>query len=288
MISRHPSPRFLQILRLVLSVGILAVLVGWAPLFVGAMALVAGGMLLASVVGPWEDWLALAALLAGFVIFATLRAAMVPGPGTPVHFHYVVILETLGGLLPVPSVWLQRHLPFGLLEDLSSAIYASFFFVPQVVALFLWRRGGVLLRFVSAALFLWGVALMVHLLVPTAPPWLASQEGIIPPLQRMLTGILASASPGITEAGYGASANDVAAMPSVHQGMTVLAMIAMVRADPRTRATAWVYSLSMLFAITYLGEHYVVDALAGSLTAWLGWTVSRPLEAVERERHSLA
>jgi membrane-associated phospholipid phosphatase len=41
--------------------------------------------------------------------------------------------------------------------------------------------------------------------------------------------------------------------------------------DPRTKSTAWVYSLAMLFAITYLGEHYAVDGVVGAAIAWGGW-----------------
>ena len=96
-------------------------------------------------------------------------------------------------------------------------------------------------------------------------------------MDRIVIRVLSATSTTLTEGGYEASANDVAAMPSVHQGFTVLAMIALARHDPRTRLTGWVYSILMLFAITYLGEHYVVDGLVGATMAWGAWHVARAL-----------
>jgi len=63
-------------------------------------------------------------------------------------------------------------------------------------------------------------------------------------------------------------------MPSVHLGLTVLAMLALAHLDPRTRWTGWAYSLLMLLAITYLGEHYAVDGIVGAALAWGGWKVA--------------
>ena len=91
-------------------------------------------------------------------------------------------------------------------------------------------------------------------------------------MDRILVRLLASAStPELAAGGFQASGNDVAAMPSVHQGLTVLAVIALARHDARTRWVGWAYTVLMLFSITYLGEHYVVDGLAGAAIAWGGW-----------------
>ena len=90
-------------------------------------------------------------------------------------------------------------------------------------------------------------------------------------MDRVIVRVLTAVSPGLTEGGYQASANDVAAMPSVHLGLTVLAMVALAKFEPRTRWTGGIYSLLMLFSITYLGEHYVVDGVAGVAMALGGW-----------------
>ncbi len=253
-----------------------------SPTFLGVMFLLAAGLLLASLTDGWGDWISWVTLLVGFVAFATIRAGMTPGPGDAIYSNYVIRIDTLGGLVPVPAVWLQGHLRSRLLDVLTSAVYLSYFIVPQVVALILWLKGGPLARFAAAGIVLYGIALLVHHWVPTSPPWLASGAGQAPPMDRILVGVLRRVSPALTEAGYGASANDVAAMPSVHEGMTVLSMMAMARLAPRTRPGAWAYSIAMLFSIAYLGEHYLVDGLAGALCAWIGWQVARPLDPSPR------
>ena len=163
--------------------------------------------------------------------------------------------------------------PWGVLDAVSTTIYLSFFFVPQFVIVYLWWRGGPFSRYVAAACLLFAGALVVHFLLPTVPPWMAAQDGFIPPVERIGVRVLNSVSQTLTEGGYQASANDVAAMPSVHLGFTVLPMIALASFMPETRVTTWIYGLTMLLSITYLGEHYAVDGVVGAGMAYAAWVV---------------
>jgi hypothetical protein len=265
-------------LRIVLSfvlVGILLIQSSW---FFTAMFLMAGAMVFSGISGSWRDWFIWIGMLVSFALFAELRARM--GPSVEAHpfFLYAIQLETLGGLIAVPTIWLQDHLQGGVLDAVATAVYLSFFFVPQIVVVYLWRMGGSFPRYVAAACLLFGTSLVVHFLVPTAPPWMASEEGLIPPMDRIAIRVLSATSATLTEGGYQASANDVAAMPSVHQGLTVLAMIVLAKHNPGTRWTGWVYCVLMLFAITYLGEHYAVDGLVGAAMAWGAWRIAGRLE----------
>jgi membrane-associated phospholipid phosphatase len=62
----------------------------------------------------------------------------------------------------------------------------------------------------------------------------------------------------------------VAAMPSLHAGMTVLiALYAIQRLRSRGRWLLLAYPVAMSTALVYYGEHYVVDVLAGALLAVL-------------------
>jgi len=49
--------------------------------------------------------------------------------------------------------------------------------------------------------------------------------------------------------------------------------------DPPPGAVAWGYAAVLGFALVYLGEHYVVDLLAGQLLAMAVNTARRPLKA---------
>ena len=265
----------LRIFLSLLLVGVLLVQSSW---FFTAMFLMAGAMVLTGISGSWRDWFIWIGMLVGFALFAELRARMGPTVETHPFFLYAIRLETLGGLIAVPTIWLQDHLHGGVLDASTTAVYLSFFFVPQVVVVYLWRKGGPFPRYVAAACLLFGASLVVHFLVPTAPPWMASEAGLIPPMDRIVIRVLTATSATLTEGGYQASANDVAAMPSLHQGLTVLAMIFLAKHNPATRWAGWIYSALMLFAITYLGEHYAVDGLVGAAMAWGAWWLASWVE----------
>ncbi len=64
--------------------------------------------------------------------------------------------------------------------------------------------------------------------------------------------------------------NPVAAMPSLHAGMSCLiAMYGIQRLQSRWRWLLVLYPLSMSTALVYYAEHYVIDIVAGALLAWV-------------------
>ena len=62
--------------------------------------------------------------------------------------------------------------------------------------------------------------------------------------------------------------NPLAAMPSLHFATSVMAALLLAEVGPVAGALGWAYAATLGFALVYLGEHYVVDLLAGAaLTA---------------------
>jgi membrane-associated phospholipid phosphatase len=57
--------------------------------------------------------------------------------------------------------------------------------------------------------------------------------------------------------------NPFAAMPSLHFGTSVMAARVLSAVGPGPAALGWTYALTLGFGLVYLGEHYVVDLLAG-------------------------
>jgi membrane-associated phospholipid phosphatase len=57
--------------------------------------------------------------------------------------------------------------------------------------------------------------------------------------------------------------NPWAAMPSLHFATSVLAAILLAESGPVEGAAGWAYAGMLGFALVYLGEHYVIDLLAG-------------------------
>jgi hypothetical protein len=199
--------------------------------------------------------------------------------------------------------------------------YYTFFFLPYLVAGIMWLRGRtdfyrwsgrfVALSFMGFALFL---------LIPSAPPWAAARcpassvvdhpnspacmyssaqtanDGLLGPFTTHRPGanpwvdlittrgfnkLHLSVAQSLVEHGRGWG-DAVAAVPSLHVGGTVLFVLFMWRRVNRWwRPLLVTYPLLMQFSLTYGGDHYVADGIAGALCAWLvHWLANR----IERRR----
>jgi membrane-associated phospholipid phosphatase len=61
--------------------------------------------------------------------------------------------------------------------------------------------------------------------------------------------------------------NPLAAMPSIHFATSLMAALLLAEAGPIAGALGFSYAITLGFALVYLGEHYVVDLLAGAALA---------------------
>jgi len=124
-----------------------------------------------------------------------------------------------------------------------------------------------------------------YIVYPAAPPWLTSDTGEIGAVNRIsslgwdylhldLVGRL-------TVFGQEGS-NPVAAMPSLHAGSPLLvALFFWPLANTLWRAALLGYVTLMAVTLVYTGEHYVVDVVAGWMTAGVAVAVGA---AVRRHR----
>jgi membrane-associated phospholipid phosphatase len=218
----------------------------------------------------------------GFTLFAHLRT-LADETGVPVRVEYAVDLERtlFGGT--VPTLWLQEQLyrvgSLGVVDVLAVATHLSYYVVPHLFAFVVWKVSYDRFRrhtyeLLAAAY----VGLAVSFALPTAPPWLAGQVGELPFVARILEDVGNDASADLYRQGYEiAGTNPVAAMPSLHMALTVVVAITAWRIGPRLGSAACLYAGAMGFSLVYLGEHYVVDVLAGVLTAVAVATVAAGL-----------
>ena len=184
----------------------------------------------------------------------------------------------------LPTVWLQQHLgtsSTGPLALFSVLMYLSHFVVPAVLGFGLWikrdRRTFQALMFGLITVTLIGE--MTFVLAPTAPPWLASEHGLTPHIHHMLKQALGGLHLDqlAVREGDPHSYNIVAAMPSLHAAFPIVGLLVAAHyALPRwVRAALVVQFLGVVFAIVYMGDHYVVDALVGVAYACLAWFLVR-------------
>jgi membrane-associated phospholipid phosphatase len=107
------------------------------------------------------------------------------------------------------------------------------------------------------------IGLLGYWLVPTAPPWYAAQQGRTE-ARRMMIEYGEEFWQVRWEPLYSfLGGNPLAAMPSLHFATSVMAAHLLAEAGPVEGAVGWTYAATLGVALVYLGEHYVVDLLAG-------------------------
>src|SRR5437867_2067225 len=219
-----------------------------------------------------RDWVP---VLVGLLAYGATVSA-VPQLGLSVHYTPQIDADRIIGLGTLPTNWLQAHLyhgQIGPLEIFSAAMYISHFLAPVLLAFLLWAvwRGQGFSDLLFGILVVSIMGDITFLLAPTAPPWLASNQGLIPPVQPILKDTLEHLQlTGLAaHKGDESSYNIVAAVPSLHAAWPVICLL-VIR---KYRLPLWLFAsqaaltLGIIFAIVYTGEHYVIDAAVGALYA---------------------
>jgi membrane-associated phospholipid phosphatase len=135
----------------------------------------------------------------------------------------------------------------------------------------------------------------IYMAVPTAPPWWASEQGETDAdVRRIMVEVgekeWGRAWPVLYDTLGG---NPWAAMPSLHFATSLMAALLLAEMGPKAGAAGWAYVGTLGFALVYLGEHYLIDLLAGAAIVIavrrgeryvepLAQAVSRGLQGLER------
>jgi membrane-associated phospholipid phosphatase len=122
-------------------------------------------------------------------------------------------------------------------------------------------------RYMASLVGLSYAAFLTYIAFPAAPPWMASDQGRIPPVRHITASIWHKLGGGKLNRAYGKLApNPVAAVPSLHAAYPVLVWLVATRAFGRRVAMPLaIYPLSMGVGLVYLGEHYVFDVMLGAV-----------------------
>ena len=217
--------------------------------------------------------------------------------------------------MPSPPWW----------EVVCSTVYMSFFILPYVVAGVLWLRDRAEWKaFVRRFLALSFAALAIYAVLPAAPPWAAARcepadvaggpsappcmfspvpladGGLLGPVHTEHAGandfverissrgfatLHLDVARALLDEGQ-ASVNLVAAIPSLHAGLSMMiAAFLWGRVGRRWRPLLVGYAAIMAFTLVYAAEHYVVDLLLGWALAIL---TSLAVRRYERRRSAAA
>jgi len=221
-----------------------------------------------------------------------------------VHVDYAHRIDRVLGLGVIPNIRLQRWFAapgrIRRREQVLVWCHWLWFLFPHSAAAFILVRHPD--RFERAAVMTYAVfdlGLIGYWALPTAPPWYASEQGRLGERGEVsVRRMMVEHGEAFWKDNWGPlysvlGGNPLAAMPSLHFATSLMAAHLLGEVGPIPGAVGWTYALTLGFALVYLGEHYLIDLLAGTAltetvrvagprAAPLLGAASRVLQALER------
>jgi hypothetical protein len=233
---------------------------------------------------PWTFEVAVFAL--ALVVYQASRALVIGEPSTAFENAAGIIdWEKSSGLFVETSIqeWVLNHLQ--LVEALNYFYMYAHWTVTPLFFVWLYRRRRKVYPYVrNAFLAANGIALLVFMLYPVAPPrLLGAGEGFVDTLNNISDIDLHG---GVFSGWF----NPHAAVPSMHFGYALMiGMVGLVllRSWP-LRAIALAYPAVVFVSITGTANHYVIDAVAGGLVVAVGFVGVWAISTVVSRRRPVA
>jgi hypothetical protein len=191
-----------------------------------------------------------------------------------VKVGYPVKFDRLLGAGTTPTLRLQRALgtpgSFRAWEKLLIWSHWFWFAFPHGTVLYLILRHPARLNRGAGRIYAtFDIGLIGYWAIPTAPPWYAAAEGYMkdgrtPELRRMMVEYGEQFWRSGWAPLYGVlGGNPLAAMPSLHFATSVQAAHVLAETGRGAGLIGWAYTALLGTALVYLGEHYVIDLMAG-------------------------
>lgn len=214
-------------------------------------------------------------LLKRFVPFVALLLVyesfrgLVPGLNTRVNYLWMPMVDKLMFFGHLPTKLLQDAWWHGQVMWYDFIFYGAYtlhFVLPFALAILVWKkREKQYWNVITAFVLLSFAGFLTYLAFPAAPPWLASNKGLIEPITRVSSYIWAAFGIHDFPSVYNKiSPNPVAAVPSLHAAYAALfAIYATKFFKNKWFWLAWIYPVLIWVGTVYMGEHYIIDAIIG-------------------------
>ncbi len=195
-----------------------------------------------------------------------------------VRIDYPIAIDRALGLGVTPTLRLQRAFAApGAVNRFERALvwcHWTWFAVPHASVVYVLLRDPD--RFLSAAARMYAVfdvGAVFYWALPTAPPWWAAAHGHHEDTEAIrVRRMMIEYGPQFWGTRWGAlydalGGNPLAAMPSIHFATSLMAAHLLGEVGPVAGVVGWSYTAMLGLALVYLGEHYVVDLIAGAALA---------------------
>lgn len=220
------------------------------------------------------------AFVAGIFAYTLLRS-LADETEIPIRTSYPIRFDRAMFFGTDPIQWLQARYfavsDVSLLDLFAVGMHWSFFVAPYAMAVAVfWRKRGLFPQYVAVVVGTMYLGLLLFFIVPTTPPWLAAQHGQLDGVYRVMDFVGGHVDKDTYQSFYASlgEPNSVAAMPSIHEGVTFAMFL---WAWAYARRLSWpllAYATLMGASLMYLGEHYLLDLMAGIACAGLSWALT--------------
>ena len=192
------------------------------------------------------------------------------------RLRYPLAADRALGLGVTPTVRLQRAFSapgrVNHFERVLVFCHWIWFMVPHAsLAYVLVRRHERFARSAARMYAVFDIGAIFYWVIPTAPPWWASAEGLLPEgveVRRMMVEYGPEFWGDLWKPLYDVlGGNPLAAMPSLHFATSLMAARVLSEAGPVAGAVGWAYAGTLGLALVYLGEHYLIDLIGGAALA---------------------
>jgi membrane-associated phospholipid phosphatase len=194
------------------------------------------------------------------------------------RFDYPIVADRLLGLGELPTLRLQRMFArvgedgaeWRALDRVLVWAHWVWFAVPHgTVVYVLVRRPERFPRAAALTYAVFDLGASFYWLIPTAPPWYAATESTAAEDGLAVRRMMVEYGEHFWRDGWGPlysvlGGNPLAAMPSLHFATSLMAALLLAEVGPVAGALGAGYTATLGFALVYLGEHYLVDLLAGA------------------------
>ncbi len=249
----------------------------WAILlFIAAIAL-----------GQWKaflrDWIPVVLLIFGYEFIHGLGYQYFVENHRTVHVTSMIDADRFMFFGHLPTLWLQSKLyvpgTIHWYDVLAMVMYIMHFVFPLIFAFMLWIGSKERFwNFTITFLVMTYLGFSIYMLYPAAPPWLASDWGFIHGVQLPFDQVFHALVPhqydnlNMVQIWDRAGGDPVAAMPSLHAAYPWMVFLFAVKFFGKRGLLLLPYNAALWFAVVYLGEHYVIDILAGMALSTIVFT----------------
>lgn len=211
------------------------------------------------------------------LVYESFRG-IVPYLNANVSYYLLPKIDRLLFFGQLPTVRLQNLFWHGHVQWYDFVFYLTYtlhFILPFVLAAFVWKyRPAKYWQVITTYVTVSFAGFITFLAFPAAPPWMASEKGIIEPITRISSHVWYALGVHDFPSVYNKiSANPVAAMPSLHAAYATLfaLFVTTIFTKSRWRYLSWLYPAIIYVGTVYSGEHYAIDEIAGALYAFVGF-----------------